>query len=196
MLRSRIAPCAVARPAASNPAGLCFSPPHKERTHAEAHAEGRKEGRQEGRQIRLMPRGYRADGSKLGRPKGSGIPAGGVGWGGPARGASDSRYSADNPPDQEAAKRGREMAAKLKELLAPHIGSVAETWLQVMLDPQAPPSARIVAAEKIAERVEGKVSDKLALLDTRSADELTDEELAIIASRGREPPATEAADKG
>lgn len=143
-----------------------------------------------------MPRGYRADGSKLGRPPGSGIQAGGAGWGGAAKGASASRYSADNPPDQDAARRGKEMAAKLKELLEGEIGNVAATWVSIMLDPQAPASARIVAAEKIAERVEGKVSDKLALLDTRSADELTDEELAIIASRGREPPATEAADKG
>lgn len=102
-----------------------------------------------------MPRGGRTSGT---RPKGSGIPAGGAGWGGPARGASTNRYSADNPPDQKAAKRGKEMAAKLKELLSDHIGSVAETWLTIMLDPTQPAAARIAAAEKIAERVEGKVT--------------------------------------
>lgn len=75
--------------------------------------------------------------------------------------------------------------AKLKALLEPHLDKVALTWLEIMTDPNAPPQARIHAAEKIAERVEGKVSDKLALLDTRNADEMTDEELALIASRGR-----------
>lgn len=78
-----------------------------------------------------------------------------------------------------------ERMAKLREMLEPHLDKVALTWLEIMMDPEAPAQARIHAAEKIAERVEGKVSDKIALLDTRNADEMTDEELAAIARRGR-----------
>jgi hypothetical protein len=121
-------------------------------------------------------------------------PKGGEGWGGDAKGAGKG------PEALPMVGRSRETNARvaaeartLREMLRPHLGLAAQAWLDVLLDPDAPAAAKIAAAEKIAERVEGKVSDKLALIDTRSADELTDDDLAIIASRGRSATADEAA---
>lgn len=120
-------------------------------------------------------------------PRGSGIPArgGGRGYGGPARGTTRAAFTPERQPDPEAIKRGIAMSKRLKELLGGHLDAVAKTWVEIMNDPRQPAQARISAAEKIAERVEGKVSDKLALLDTRNPDDMTDEELAAIARRGR-----------
>lgn len=122
------------------------------------------------------------------RRKGSGIPAGGAGWGGPARGTR-AAFSAERQPSMRArigaAERRVAEAATLREMLRPHLSAAAQTWLDVMLDEAAPAAARIAAAEKVAERVEGKVAERVALLDSRGAESLSDDELAAIALGGR-----------
>ena len=40
--------------------------------------------------------------------------------------------------------------------MKPYLAQVADTWLAVMLDPKAHAGARIIAADKAAEGVEGK----------------------------------------
>lgn len=105
-------------------------------------------------------------------------PPNGEGWGGPAKGASTSRYSADNPPDNKGAVvKGKIKAEALRMILAGDIPDVADMWREVMKDKNAPAMARIVAGEKIAERVEGKVPNVNVNASAGPLDELSDDEL-------------------
>lgn len=82
---------------------------------------------------------------------GSGIPAGGAGWGGPARGGERRpAYTAETQPTPEAKAAGHAEAKTLREMLSPHKQRVADTWLSILQDPDAPAAARVTAGEKIA----------------------------------------------
>lgn len=117
-------------------------------------------------------------------PRGSGIPArgGGRGYGGPARGTTRAAFTPERQPDPEAIKRGIAMSKRLKELLGGHLDAVAKTWVEIMNDPRQPAQARISAAEKIAERVEGKVTDKL---EVSPLAEFSDDELRAAIAHAR-----------
>lgn len=86
-----------------------------------------------------------------GRKRGSGIPARGEGWGGPARGG-DGRppYTAETQPSGEAKSQGRAEAKAFREMLKPHLQEVADTWLKVLRNDAAPAAARNDAGQKIA----------------------------------------------
>ena len=86
----------------------------------------------------------------------SGIPAGGAGYGGRAKGASTSRFTPENQPTPEQKAQGVVEAKALRELLAPHRAAIVQTWVDVMNDPLAPHAAKIAAANAIADRLEGK----------------------------------------
>ena len=86
----------------------------------------------------------------------SGIPAGGAGYGGRAKGASTSRFTPENQPTPEQKAQGVVEAKALRELLAPHKAAIVETWVSVLTDPLAPHAAKIAAANAIADRLEGK----------------------------------------
>lgn len=115
---------------------------------------------------------------------GWGGPAKGSGWGGPAKGASTApRFSSEVQSDSAKRTMGKIKAEALRQLLAGDIPDVAETWRSIMKDRDAPHAARIQAAEKIAERVEGKVSQPIEHRPY-SAESMSDDELASIAAGG------------
>lgn len=118
------------------------------------------------------------------RGAGWGGPAKGAGWGGPAKGDGDAtRFTLETRPGSAVTMAGRIKAEALRLLLAGDIPAVAETWRSIMNDPTANPAARIQAAEKIAERVEGKVSQPIEHR-TLSAESMSDDDLARIAAGG------------
>ena len=80
----------------------------------------------------------------------------GVGWGGPANGTAPS-FTALTQPAMQAKADGQGKAKTLREMAEPLLPRVVEVWKEVMEDIQAPPGARVIAADKIAERGAGKV---------------------------------------
>jgi len=90
---------------------------------------------------------------KTGRfPKGSGMPATGRGWGGPARG----NYDATRPPGPgrpRGVRNGEGKRARMREYLAPFSEDLAQRWLEKALDPQDPHAATLLvkAAEMLGE---------------------------------------------
>ena len=92
------------------------------------------------------------------RPKGSGIPAGGVGAG-PARPLRPP-FSAASLPTPEAKSKGHADAAALRALLAPHLEAAAAAWVRNLNSEN--PNASNTAAEKIVERLVGKVPQTIS----------------------------------
>jgi hypothetical protein len=105
------------------------------------------------------------------------MPAGGAGWGGPAKGTGGPLYAEGNRPDMQRAMQGKIKAEALRMLLAGDIPEVAETWRSIMKDRDQPAAARIAAAAQIAERVEGKVANVNLNADAGPLDALSDDEL-------------------
>lgn len=116
-------------------------------------------------------------------------PPGGPGWGGPAKGASTSRYSADNPPDNKGAVvKGKIKAEALRMLLEGDIPEVASTWREVMKDKNQPGMTRLAAGEKIVERVLGKVEQVNVNRNTNDLSSLSDDELDAELARREGTP--------
>lgn len=106
--------------------------------------------------------------------QGSGIPAGGAGWGGPARGAG---VPFSTTPKGAAKVQGKIRREALRLLLEGDIPQVAETWRAIMNDPAQPASARIAAAEKIRDEVLGKLPVVQVNAEAGPLDGLTDDDL-------------------
>ena len=107
---------------------------------------------------------------KTGRfPKGSGMPATGRGWGGPARG----NYDATRPPSPgrpRGVRNGEGKRARMREYLAPYSEHLAQRWLEKALDPTDPHAATLLvkAAEMLGEfepsiTVRGEVDSPLVI---------------------------------
>jgi len=110
----------------------------------------------------------------------------GAGWGGPARnGTSNSAAGVAGPGRGVTGKTVAELmaAAEAREI-------AAEAWLAILRDPTHPKHADMVA--KAAERMDGAPMQRVQV-GTVNPDELTDEELAAIAT-GRGSAATRAAE--
>jgi len=86
------------------------------------------------------------------RPKGSGIPAKGPGWGGPARGASKSRIDAGPAGDAIRAMARDPAVIADKEQAAEQMRNV----LYGLALGAENEHARITAADKLLDRLEGK----------------------------------------
>lgn len=102
---------------------------------------------------------------------------GGKGWGGPAKGASTSRVNDEVRAlrwDKDNLAQKEEIAAQMRHVL-----------YDVALNGDADAS-RINAADKLLDRIEGKATQRLeANVRSVAIQEMTDDELAAIASRGR-----------
>jgi len=108
-------------------------------------------------------------------PQGSGTPAGGAGWGGPANGPGTgppvgTPLPAWKPPTPEKLAL-KDLIARGKEENARRMKGI---WLTVAEDETAPHMARIVAAEKWLNRELGMPNQTVNVNDLSG---LTDEEL-------------------
>jgi hypothetical protein len=111
----------------------------------------------------------------------------GAGWGGAARGGESASATGKAGPgrgisgksvaDIMAAQGARELAA--------------QRWIEILNDPAHPHHATMVA--KAADRMDGASTQRIEVADKR-AEDMTDEELAAIASRGSRAPAGAAED--
>lgn len=89
---------------------------------------------------------------KTGRfPRGNG--SGGAGWGGPEKGASTSRLK-EKGDEYSDAVRALARDPKHEEAKAPLRELALKTWVEVCQDKAHP--QRVVAADKIYERLDGK----------------------------------------
>lgn len=117
-----------------------------------------------------------------GKGPASGIPAKGPGWGGPAHGAR--AFGASYQPAGAAKSLGQLRARTAAELARDHVGRAVEVWRAVLDDDEAPPQARVIAADKMIERAEGKAVQPVVNMDAELAapidlDELDDDEREI-----------------
>jgi hypothetical protein len=83
-------------------------------------------------------------------------PPGGDGYGGPARGYSRGKITAERQPEPEAKSAGKAEAQTLREMIAPHRAEIVATWRAIATDSASPAAARIAAAAHMADRLEGK----------------------------------------
>ncbi len=116
-------------------------------------------------------------------PGGTKRPANGAGYGGPAKGAGNRSAGPGRPA---GVRNGEGKAARSADLCAPHVADAVEVWRVVMVDSKQPAQARIAAAEKIIARAEGATPQRIAVVDERDLDSLTDAELAALARGGAE----------
>lgn len=95
----------------------------------------------------------------------SGIPAGGPGWGGPANGRGSDKPAAPPIADPKAAAA----AAHTPQAEAKRRASIASAeelkgvLSDIALNDKAPDMARIAAADKLLDRIEGKPVQKTEL---------------------------------
>jgi hypothetical protein len=127
---------------------------------------------------------------KTGRfPPRPSAPKGGKGWGGEAKGASTSRITADAHGEAIRALRWDKDNAAQKEQVAAQMRHVL---YDVALNGDAE-TARINAADKLLDRIEGKPKQHLEhTVRDVPAEQLTDDELAAIARRSSEAPTSKA----
>ena len=138
----------------------------------------------EGRQEVLM--GGRTSAT---RPKGNG-----PGWGGPSKGVrrGDGReaYTADTQPSPDAKRAGHEVAAEIRARIAEHKDAILDAQLARAKDALNPSGH--AAAVDLLNRIMPPVS-KIELSEA-TPDQMTDEQLAAIASRGRATATGKASD--
>lgn len=114
-----------------------------------------------------------------GHNKGSGIPASGPGWGGPANGASASRIKPGDPDGiTRLARDPAHMSAK--DALAEEMTAII---VDVARDETVPPQTRVIAADKVLDRVQGKPIARTVTTTVDDISQLTDIELAAEAAR-------------
>ena len=112
----------------------------------------------------------------------SNAPARGAGHGGPAKGASVAPpFAADNQPPGAAKSAGKEVAAEIRAKIAARKDDILEAQLARATDALNPSGH--AAAVDLLNRIMPPVS-KIELSEA-TPDQMTDEELAAIASRGR-----------
>lgn len=120
-----------------------------------------------------MPRGYRKDGTPLGRPKG----AHGPGWGGAERGISGAPKAERAPPFEpgnqagvgfgQEKSDGKAAAQQAREIIESRVVRAAEVWAKCLDDPDR----AFAAASKIIEQVLSKAPVQVeANVKTRAAD--------------------------
>ena len=109
----------------------------------------------------------------------------GPGYGGPAKGArrGDGRaaYTADTQPSPDAKRAGHEVAAEIRARIAAHKDAILDAQLARATD-ETNPSGHAAAVD-LLNRIMPPVS-KIELSEA-TPDQMTDEQLAAIASRGR-----------
>ena len=114
------------------------------------------------------------------RPKGNG-----PGYGGPAKGVrrGDGRaaYTTDTQPSPDAKRAGHEVAAEIRARIAAHKDAILDAQLARAKDALNPSGH--AAAVDLLNRIMPPVS-KIELSEA-TPDQMTDEQLAAIASRGR-----------
>ena len=111
----------------------------------------------------------------------SGIPAGGTGWGGQAKGASTSRIKPGDLDGIQAMSHDSTIKARNDAWRE----SVLLMYAGYVDDGQAPPMIRIAAGDKLLDRIDGKpvATQITAVMD--EFDTLTDEQLHARAARLR-----------
>lgn len=107
----------------------------------------------------------------------------GPGHGGPAKGAGNRGASPGRPKGLRDGEGKRTVADLLIDAGARELA--AQRWLEILNDPSHPRHAEMVA--KVADRMDGA---PMARIEVREADpdQLTDEQLAAIASRSSRAP--------
>ena len=109
----------------------------------------------------------------------------GPGYGGPAKGArrgnGRAAYTADTQPSPDAKRAGHEVAAEIRAKIAEHKDEILEAQLARAKDALNPSGH--AAAVDLLNRIMPPVS-KIELSEA-TPDQMTDEQLAAIASRGR-----------
>lgn len=105
------------------------------------------------------------------RPKGSGVPAGGMGWGGSAKGEGN-RTAGPGRGHTHRTVADLMIAAGCREL-------AAQRWQDILNDPAHPKHAEMVA--KAADRMDGAPTQNIAVRDV-DPNTLTDAELAALAT--------------
>jgi hypothetical protein len=114
---------------------------------------------------------------------------GGPGWGGPAKGPGNRGAGPGRPPGVKNGQGKRSVADLMIEGGARELA--AERWIAILQDPTHPHHATMVA--KAADRMDGASTQRIEVADKR-AEDMTDEELAAIASRGSRAPSGAAED--
>jgi hypothetical protein len=153
----------------------------------EKHDGHEKEGRQEilmGRTSTTRPKG---NGPGHGGPA-SGAPASGAGYG-PGAGPAKS-FAADHQPPGEAKSAGKEVAAEIRARIAAQKDAILDAQLARATDALNPSGH--AAAVDLLNRIMPPVS-KIELSEA-TPDQMTDEQLAAIASRGSATAAGKAPD--
>lgn len=104
-------------------------------------------------------------------PKGSGIPAGGAGWGGPAKGESASRFSAESQPPRWMKSAGQMEAKEFREALRMRLGRVLEAYDRAFESEN--PDHGLKASDAITKRLYGDYKQTVETQpDTRTDDEI------------------------
>ena len=119
----------------------------------------------------------RSSTTRKGNGAGHGGPASGAGYG-PGAGPAKA-FSADNQPPGEAKSAGKEVAAEIKAKIAEHKDAILRAQLARAKDAAHPQGH--AAAVDLLNRIMPPVS-KIELSEA-TPDQMTDEQLAAIASR-------------
>ena len=114
-----------------------------------------------------LPHNGPAKGPGHGGPARGG-PANGPGWWGSAHG-SPGPFGRDNQPSGAAMSAGHAAAKTAAEAARNHAVDAVEVWRSVMSNPEAPPQARVIAADKMVERAEGKPVQPVVSMDVELA---------------------------
>jgi hypothetical protein len=137
---------------------------------------------------------------KATRARGSGIPASGAGWGGPAKGASTSAHPDKNRPPkpiEPGPGRGKFKYSLQGETRLERESRQAEEarafYYEIMHKATEPTPNRLAAATKLLERIEGLPVQKIVQAQQDSLDRMTHEQklaerdalAAKIAARGK-----------
>lgn len=118
--------------------------------------------------------------------KGTGTPAGGAGYGGPARGGVSNSKAGIPGPGCLGVTPGNGKKARAADLAKEHVALAVDVWRQVMLDKNQPAAARIAAADHMVKRAEGNPVQPTEVTMRTRAEDMTDDELAEIAAGGGE----------
>ena len=130
-----------------------------------------------------LPHNGPAKGPGHGGPARGG-PASGPGWWGPAHGSAGP-FGRDNQPSGAAMSAGHAVARTAAEAARHHAVDAVEVWRSVMSDPAAPPQARVIAADKMVERAEGRPVQPVISLDAElgapiDLDDLDEDEREVM----------------
>lgn len=123
--------------------------------------------------------------ARKGEHTGSGIPAGGAGWGGPAKGKGTGgpKLGVENlmpgdhgqpRPTAEAVAAGKSRAERMRAILD-----------EIASDPKAPPQARVAAADRLLDRIEGKPVQTNLNANVDDVSRLSDDDLHAELARQR-----------